>query len=168
MANDQRPRPAATDGRNPRHVNRSAWIAGITAGLTIAAFGVLFLRSGLDASDKWASVLGAFLNVAGLMISAYSLILARRTSPSTSPIPAAQNSSTDQQSGDTSNSTAVAMPPAPADMNAPASRHDVAANSVHGNVQGPVIQSRDIIQGVSIHHRSPPRQNADDPDTPPS
>ncbi|MET3421916.1 putative membrane protein [Actinoplanes tereljensis] len=89
--------------------------------------GALFLKSGLDASDKWASVFGVFLNVAGVAISVYSIIVARR-SPSTPHATAAADDG------------------------------GRVINHVEGtNMNGPVVQSRDIHGGLSIHHQSAPK-----------
>ncbi|MEV4110596.1 hypothetical protein [Nonomuraea sp. NPDC049695] len=63
------------------------WGAGIS-GVILVGFGVwLFFSVGLDKSDKIASSAGLFVGVAGLAVSIYSVIIARRQAavPPTAP-----------------------------------------------------------------------------------
>ncbi|MGN9786930.1 FxSxx-COOH system tetratricopeptide repeat protein [Nonomuraea sp. ZG12] len=62
---------------NRRHV--MSWAGALTSGVTLFALGALFIRTGLDNADKLASVIGAFVGVAGLGGSLYGLVLARRS-----------------------------------------------------------------------------------------
>ncbi|GAA1636814.1 hypothetical protein GCM10009828_076260 [Actinoplanes couchii] len=128
-----------------RRVKLVGWIAGIAAGLAITALGVLFLRSGLDASDKWASVLGIFLNVAGLALAFYSAMLTRRAARDTQDSdPGAAPSITG--SGDL--------------------RDDAVSNSVHADrIEGSVVQARDV-HGLSITHGPDPGRRLDQHDQP--
>ncbi|MEU4567315.1 hypothetical protein [Micromonospora sp. NPDC023956] len=70
------------------------WLAGAVVGLAVCALGaVLLVRAGLENADRWASVVGVFLNLAGVVVAAYSTVQARRlastpttpTTPATSP-----------------------------------------------------------------------------------
>ncbi|MFG6191565.1 NB-ARC domain-containing protein [Nonomuraea sp. JJY05] len=68
---------------NRRHV--ISWAGALASGVVFLALGVLFFRTGLDNADKLASVIGAFVGVAGFGGSVYGLVLARRSLDSTSP-----------------------------------------------------------------------------------
>jgi len=57
----------------------------LAGGLILAGVGVVFLVVGLDKADKIASSAGLFVGLAGLGVSVYGVILARRAS--TPPIP---------------------------------------------------------------------------------
>ena len=103
--------------------NRAVWISATVAGLVAVAFGVLFLRSGLDASDKWASVLGIFLSLAGLSITVYGNVRARRSDPPSGDDPASRRDST------------------------------VTNTVTSTEVRGHVVQARDIHGGLSMGHR---------------
>jgi len=53
------------------------WLGGMVLGLALAGLGVALWRSGLEDADRWASVIGVFLNIAGLAITVASAIAAR-------------------------------------------------------------------------------------------
>ncbi|MFF3445326.1 hypothetical protein [Streptosporangium sp. NPDC002721] len=51
---------------------------GIVAGLALVVLGVLLFKAGLDDADKWASVIGVFVGLLGLILSGYGVVLSRR------------------------------------------------------------------------------------------
>ncbi|HEU5157320.1 MAG TPA: hypothetical protein VFU43_10000 [Streptosporangiaceae bacterium] len=70
-----------------RWVRRVGVLAG---GLLLAGVGVVFGFVGLDKADKISSSAGFFVGVAGLVVSVYGVILARRAVPlPQQPAPAA-------------------------------------------------------------------------------
>lgn len=58
------------------------WWAVATAAAAVALAGlvVFFIAVGVDQADKWSSTLGIFVAVAGLAVSAYGAVTARRRS----------------------------------------------------------------------------------------
>lgn len=79
---------------------RDAAVAAMTAGgLAAVGLGVYFAVVGLDEADKLAGVLGLFIAMAGLVLSVYGVVLARRTSGGSPPSPAQTVAAT----GDTHN-----------------------------------------------------------------
>lgn len=59
---------------------RTVWVwTGVTAGLVIAALGVLFAALRLDNADKSASVIGALVSVAGLAMTIATTITNRHS-----------------------------------------------------------------------------------------
>ncbi|MCX4391350.1 hypothetical protein OG777_31080 [Micromonospora peucetia] len=58
---------------------RGWWLVGAAVGLVVCALGVVLLvRVGLEDADRWASVVGVFLNLAGVVVAAFSAVQARR------------------------------------------------------------------------------------------
>lgn len=51
---------------------------GVAGGVISAGVGVLFFWVGLEDADRWASVFGVFLNVAGVGVAVYSAVWTRR------------------------------------------------------------------------------------------
>lgn len=87
--------------------------------MLLVGLGIFLFRAGLDAADRWASVLGAFLNIAGLMVAVYSAVWTRRAA-------------------------AAARSPAPP---AAAARAADVGNTIRsGQFTGPVTQARDVKQ----------------------
>lgn len=74
---------------------RWVWISLMAAGGLVGALGVVFVVLGLDRADQLASVVGVFVGLAGLGVSVYGVVLARRTgspdppSSAAAPAPAA-------------------------------------------------------------------------------
>ncbi|MEU4568621.1 hypothetical protein [Micromonospora sp. NPDC023956] len=66
---------------------RGGWLAGVAVGVVVCALGVVVLvRVGLEDADRWASVAGVFLNLAGVVVASYSAVQARRAAtPTTMP-----------------------------------------------------------------------------------
>ncbi|WP_141725454.1 hypothetical protein [Micromonospora pallida] len=60
------------------------WLAGVAVGLLVCVLGVVLLvRAGLEDADRWASVIGVFLNLAGVSVAGYSAVQARRAATAT-------------------------------------------------------------------------------------
>ncbi|MGW4638522.1 hypothetical protein ACWEN6_08345 [Sphaerisporangium sp. NPDC004334] len=97
-------------------------LAVIATGLVMVALGVALPMAGLDDADKYASVLGAFTGVAGLALSAYGVVLARRA-------PAQEGT------------------PPPPEPDSGAGR---VRNSVSGTVHGPVLQADTFTGPITI------------------
>jgi hypothetical protein len=57
------------------------WIWVLAAGVIAVGVGVVFYLVGLDAADKIASSAGLFVGLAGLGVSIYGIVLARRPAP---------------------------------------------------------------------------------------
>jgi hypothetical protein len=62
----------------------AAWVSAVVVGLALVGLGVYLAITDLDRADKLASVIGSFLAAAGLALSGYGLILARRALQSSS------------------------------------------------------------------------------------
>ncbi|MEV4175471.1 FxSxx-COOH system tetratricopeptide repeat protein [Nonomuraea sp. NPDC049709] len=71
--------------------NVMSWVGVLASGAVLLALSVLFVATGLDSADKLASVIGAFVGVAGLGGSLYGLALARRSRDSPPPPAVAGN-----------------------------------------------------------------------------
>jgi hypothetical protein len=56
-----------------------AWGSVSVVGLLLASLGVFFVRTGVTNADKWASTLGIFVGIIGLLLSTYSTWLTRRS-----------------------------------------------------------------------------------------
>lgn len=50
----------------------------IIGGVAVASLGLFLAAAGLDDADKWASVLGLFVAVAGVGLSGYGLVVSRQ------------------------------------------------------------------------------------------
>lgn len=61
---------------------RLGWLMWVAVGLAACVLGVLLMRAGLENADRWASVIGMFLNLAGLAVTVYSTVRARRATVS--------------------------------------------------------------------------------------
>ena len=61
-----------------------SWAGALASGLLLLALAALFIGTGLDNAHKLASVVGAFVGVAGLAGSLYGLVLTRRSLDSAS------------------------------------------------------------------------------------
>jgi hypothetical protein len=59
--------------------------AGVGLGVLLVGLGVFLLRAGLEDADRWGSVFGVFLNLAGLAVAVYSAVWARRAGMSQRP-----------------------------------------------------------------------------------
>jgi len=54
------------------------WVTLAAGGVAVALLGVFLVVAGLDDADKWASVFGLFVSLAGLGLSAYGLVNTHR------------------------------------------------------------------------------------------
>ncbi|MFC4529214.1 hypothetical protein [Sphaerisporangium dianthi] len=108
-------------------------LAVLATGLVLVALGVLFPLAGLDDADKFASVLGAFTGVAGLALSAYGVVLARRAPGDASG--RGQASGAAETAG---------------------SEEGRVRNSISGTVRGPVVQGGSFAGPITIG-TPPPR-----------
>ncbi|MCF3137050.1 hypothetical protein [Streptomyces olivochromogenes] len=50
------------------------WIMAVVGGLVTLGLGVYFIKVGLDQANQVAGILGLFVSIAGLLLSAYSVI----------------------------------------------------------------------------------------------
>ncbi|GAA2637009.1 hypothetical protein GCM10010411_90470 [Actinomadura fulvescens] len=55
------------------------WVGAGVAVVALIALGVYFAVVGLDKADKWGSVIGVFVAVAGLGVAVYGLVSSRRS-----------------------------------------------------------------------------------------
>jgi hypothetical protein len=62
------------------------WAGGAVTAAAVVVLGVYFATVGLDKADKLASVLGAFIGVAGLALTIYGNVADRRSSTQDSPV----------------------------------------------------------------------------------
>lgn len=54
------------------------WVPPVVGGAVVAGLGVFLAAAGLDDADKWASVVGLFVALAGLALTGYGLVAARQ------------------------------------------------------------------------------------------
>jgi hypothetical protein len=127
------------------------WVAGVGLGVFLIGLGVFLLRVGLEDADRWGSVFGVFLNIAGLAVAVYSAVCARRAAVSpkpgaggevTSQIHGGQFTSLVLQGRDMHSGAATASPDQPGTGTAD-------AGTVHNRIEdgtfgGLVIQGRDM------------------------
>ncbi|GAA3937597.1 hypothetical protein GCM10023085_18700 [Actinomadura viridis] len=92
-----------------------AWVGGAVAVAAVAGVAVYLASVGLDKADKWASVGGLFIGLAGLSLTVNGVVRARRT-PEPEPPRGPQ----------------------------PGSGAGDVRNEVRGTVHGPVIMGRDF------------------------
>jgi hypothetical protein len=120
------------------------WAGGALTAAAAGGLGVYFTAVGLDKADKLASVIGAFIGLAGLALAAYGTITDRRPDQP----PPAENP--------------------PEATSTPGTVH----NEIHGGTHhGPAIQGRDIGQvtlGTPPPQPTPPPAPAPGPDAPPA
>ncbi|GLY95461.1 hypothetical protein [Actinoplanes sp. NBRC 103695] len=111
---------------------RSWWAGGVVLGLVAVGGGVYLLaRVGLEDADRWAGVLGLFLNAAGLAIAVVSLVKGRRASG---------NVSNRVSRGEFDESVTMARDVNPADPQSGDVRNAIG----NGRFHGPVIMGRDV------------------------
>lgn len=127
------------------------WAAGAGFGVSLIVLGVFLLRAGLEDADRWGSVFGVFLNIAGLALTVYSVVLARRAAvwprpdagggQVTNQIHGGQFTGPVVQGRDLHAGVATTSPEQP-DTGAGA---DVVTNRIEGGTfGGPVLQGRDM------------------------
>ncbi|MFC5823040.1 hypothetical protein [Nonomuraea insulae] len=97
------------------------WIVLVLSGLVAGVLGVVFIVLDLAQADQLASVIGVFVGLAGLGVSVYGVVLARRGAvPSPTPPQAAARPASITGAGET--------------------RNTIEGGTFHGTV----IQARDI------------------------
>jgi hypothetical protein len=127
------------------------WAAGIGLGVLLIGLGVFQLHAGLEDADRWASVFGVFLNVAGLAVAARSAVWARRAA--TSPPPAGGEVTNriggGRFAGPVVQGRDIHTGPASASRERPSTSGPPDAGAVSNRIEdgtfgGPVIQGRDV------------------------
>lgn len=116
------------------------WVGGVVAVACAAGLLVYFVVVGLDEADKLASVIGAFVGLAGLALAGYGIVVARRGTPPPSG-PHEQLSRPDLQAG------------------AGDTHNEVSDSTVHG----PLFMGRDMNLSGGIHQHPAPRPTAGPP-----
>jgi hypothetical protein len=108
------------------------WVGGTIAVAAATALGTYFTVVGLDKADKLASVVGAFVGFAGLVLSTYGLVSMRRDASPPSPAepPISQRGAKPEQ-GQTHNTFSG------------------------GTVHGSVIMGRDVTMSGDMHQVLP-------------
>ncbi|MBE1484984.1 hypothetical protein [Plantactinospora soyae] len=136
------------------------WVAGVGLGLLLVGLGVLLVRAGLEDADRWASVFGVLLNIAGLSVAVYSAVWTRRAVAAPAP-PAATGGQVDNtirggrfagpvvqardvERASASPSEALAAAPDAAPAVGPARPGAVSNLIEDGQFHGPVLQGRDM------------------------
>lgn len=112
------------------------WVASAATGAGMVVLGVFLVRAGLDDADHWASVVGVFLNILGLILAVVGLVRSRHRSAS--PTPESGNRIT---GGDYAEQVILARD-VNRDGTTPSGNHlnEITA----GTYRGPVIMARDI------------------------
>jgi hypothetical protein len=118
----------------------------MVCGGTAIALGVFLVKQGLQDADRWASVIGLFLNAVGLGLTVYSLHQSRRTTPAQEePV---RDKVTNRIGGGTFDQAVVMardIDQTPGDTPRPAPPAGEVDNTVeNGAFHGPVIMARDI------------------------
>jgi hypothetical protein len=126
------------------------WIAGAAGGLAVAALGGFLFRAGLEDADRWASVFGLFLNLAGLAVAVYSLVRSRPVAPASVSDGDVTNEITGGEfGGPLIMGRNVSDGAADGTMPGPAPGGDVSNTIGGGRFHGPTIMGRDI-RGVAL------------------
>ncbi|MFE5325445.1 hypothetical protein ACFRCG_03350 [Embleya sp. NPDC056575] len=136
-----------------------AWVGGVVAGAALVGLAVYLVVVGLDEADKWASVLGLFVALVGLVVSVVGVWRERTASGGQSVTDGviaggvAQVSDTGGNVRITRRGTGPVVPPS-ATPGAPPSAGDTApadGQRVHGGtVSGPVDQVQGTDGDVDI------------------
>ncbi|WP_188193297.1 hypothetical protein [Nonomuraea sp. SYSU D8015] len=126
------------------------WISLLAGGLVAGALGVIFIVLDLEQADQLAGVVGVFVALAGLGISVYGVVLARRGEAS-SPV---CSSATTARSGADAGPTIIT---GAGDTN----------NTIKGGTfHAPVTMARDITGLPVPPPTRPPASPSDGPDGP--
>ncbi|MFG3715524.1 hypothetical protein [Micromonospora sp. NPDC047730] len=139
------------------------WIVGAALGLVAFALGGFLARAGLVNADRWASVIGVFLNIAGLTATVCSVVQARRsprTGTAERPSETVRNTIRDGEiagpallgrdmhqvslTGDPLPPAAPAGPDSPATPAGGGASGDVDNRVEGGTFHGPLIMGRDM------------------------
>jgi hypothetical protein len=138
------------------------WVAGVGLGILLIGLGVFLLRAGLEDADRWGSVFGVFLNIAGLAVTVYSAVWAQRAAASPRPganrgevtnqIRGGQFTSLVLQGRDMHAGPATASPDQPGAGNA-------SAGAVYNRIEDGTFGAP-VIQGRDMHGVLPPPRDA--------
>ncbi|MBN6051066.1 hypothetical protein JYK22_03885, partial [Nonomuraea sp. RK-328] len=149
------------------------WISLTVGGIVVGALGVIFIVLDLEQADQLASVVGVFITLAGLGISVYGVVLARRSEASS-----AGSSPASSPPSDTDAVTAAGERPVTIWNNSEVIRTGDAghttttgagdtSNTIKGGTfHAPVIMARDITGPPAAQPLLPPASSSDGPDVP--
>jgi hypothetical protein len=134
------------------------WLSLVAGGLMAGALGVTFIVLGLEEADQLAGVVGVFVAVAGLGVSVYGVMPARRgETRSQAPSP---SSAGDDLSADGGRSAAP-LPAGDEGGQAAIRRMGDTHNTISGGTfHAPVTMGRDVT-GPSAAQPSPPLDDQD-------
>ncbi|MGY0231517.1 hypothetical protein [Longispora urticae] len=135
---------------------------GFAIGVAAVGAGVGFVRAGLEDADRWASVLGVFLNLAGVVIAACSAVWARRALRT----PAAAEAEADVVNAIRKGRiTGAVLQGRDVDLSgtAPTGPERVAPGGVSNRIDGAEVHGT-VIQGRDLRGPLPPVAGADQPD----
>lgn len=129
--------------------------AGVGLGLAVSILGGLLVRAGLADADRWASVLGLFLNIAGLAVTLTSVIQGRRSSISNTEkiTNTIRNSEVDGTVVIGRDLARISLAGAPILGSSPAGGRARSSGNVEntvdgGRFHGPLIMARDVDDGA--------------------
>ncbi|MFI6604043.1 hypothetical protein ACIBHX_48100 [Nonomuraea sp. NPDC050536] len=127
------------------------WIALVISGLMAGALGVVFIVLDLAQADQLASVIGVFVGLAGLGVSVYGLVLARRgAAPDSASSPVSATPQTEAAITARGERSVATRENSGVILTGGAERISVTGagethNTIDGGIfHGPVIQGRDI------------------------
>lgn len=147
------------------------WISLTVGGLVVGALGTIFIVLDLEQADQLASVVGVFVALAGLGISVYGVVLARRSSSPASSQATAPRSDIDAITEREERSVAVrdnfgVIQTGDAGRAAITGAGNASNTITGGTFHGPVTMARDIVGPSAAQLSPPPALPSDDPDVP--
>jgi hypothetical protein len=150
------------------------WISLLAGGMVAGALGVIFIVLDLEQADQLASVVGVFVALAGLGISVYGIVLARRGEvPSTGSSSAAAAPSPGTDAITASGERSVAVRDNSGMIQTGDAGHATitgagdTTNTIKGGAfHAPVTMARDITGPPAHQPTSPPASPSDSPDDP--
>lgn len=141
------------------------WMVFAAVGVLALAVGVFLIRAGLENADHWASVIGLFVSLAGVLSGVYSALQARQASVAgRSPEPASNITKNHIKGGtfagpallgrDMDRVNLTGMPGAPLSEDRPSGMPEPAAGDTSnridaGEFRGPVVMGRDM-RGIDL------------------
>ena len=148
------------------HSGTRRWIVGVVLGVTVFALGVFLVKAGLEDADRWSSVIGLFLNIAGLTVTVISAVQARRSAPTdagtvTNTLRGAEVDGPAVLARDVDQVSLAGTPPAANTSPAAQPPAGTVKNTVdNGRFHGPLIMGRDI-RGMVLPPSDSPRPQGD-------